>query len=152
MLNDWLVLVPADPHLVPTTSRCELACRHLAASAPRATRVSVTVRDHVAFIDCGGNLERILCPSCRAVIAQTWWQLRMGDDFAQREGFRLDAYATPCCSARRTLDELVYDWPAGFGRLSIEATNTSGGRLADRQVRELEQILGTPLRVIYRRS
>jgi len=65
-------------------------------------------------------------------------------------GFRLAVYSLPCCVARHTLDELVYDCPQAFGTFVLDAMNPDIGTLADEHKRELEEILGAELRVIYR--
>jgi hypothetical protein len=72
----------------------------------------------------------------------------MDDDY--EDGFRLDKYATPCCGKAHTLHELTYEWPQGFGRFALNAMNPNLGLLDDKYKREFEEILGTPLRVIYR--
>src|SRR5262249_58649745 len=96
----------------------------------------------------GGNHERILCPSCGVEIPTEWWQERMDEDY--ENGFKLAAYPVPCCNARKTLHELSYEWPQGFGRFALDAMNPNIGRLKDEYKEEFENILGTTLRVIYR--
>jgi hypothetical protein len=76
-----------------------------------------------------------------------WWKERMDEDYD--DGFKLATYAMPCCAARCTLHELVYEWPQGFGRFALQAMNPNIGKLDDRYKREFEEILGTELRVIY---
>lgn len=82
------------------------------------------------------------------MIPTSWWQDRMDEDYD--DGFKLAAYRTPCCGAQHTLHDLAYEWPQGFGRFALDAMNPSLGKLEDRHRRELEEILGTKLRVIYR--
>jgi hypothetical protein len=72
----------------------------------------------------------------------------MEEDYSN--GFPLAKYATPCCNALRTLHELQYEWPQGFGRFALEAMNPNIGQLQERYKEEFEQILGISLRVIYR--
>jgi len=116
--------------------------------APEAEQIKTEVNDKVVFFDCGQNFERILCPSCHAAISMEWWQERMGDDCDQH-GFRLAKYPTPCCGTACTLHDLVYEWPQGFGRFALDVMNPGIGRLNEAQQRELEKILGAPLRIIY---
>jgi hypothetical protein len=73
----------------------------------------------------------------------------MDEDYAN--GFRLGSYSLPCCGKPTTLNDLVYEWPQGFGRFAIVAMNPGIEKVSDRQKAELEKTLGTPLRVIYRR-
>lgn len=148
MSDNWITLIPEDPRFVPDRTRQALARDRLAEIAPRADAITIEVYDRVEFFHSGSNFERILCPSCRCVIPVAWWQDRMDEDFDN--GFKLAEYRTPCCGALRTLHDLVYDWPQGFGCFALEAMNPSIGKLEEGDRRELEEILGTKLRVIYR--
>lgn len=148
MSDDWIILIPEDPRFVPDGSRQFRAKLRLVELAPEAHEITAEESDTVRFLDCGGNFERILCPSCGSEVPIEWWQERMGDDFA--DGFLLRTYEVPCCSRCLTLQELVYIWPQGFGRFTLSAMNPNLGKLNDTHKNELENILGTPLRVIYR--
>ncbi len=149
MSDNWIVLIPEDPHVVPTVDRRDRAKARFAELAPLADEIESVVEEVVQFVDCGGNFERIECPSCRAEIPIEWWQERVDQDFDGR-GFHLSAYDTPCCSVRHTLHDLIYDWPQGFARYSLRAMNPELGTLRDEVKREFEAILGTRLRIIYR--
>ena len=148
MSDNWIALIPEDPRFVPEAARRSRARDRFCEIAPAADEVAIKVSDTVEFFDCGANFEQALCPSCRSVLPATWWQDRMGEDYA--DGFKLAAYPTPCCGARHTLHELVYEWPQGFGRFALDAMNPDIGKLEERDQRELEEMLGTKLRVIYR--
>ena len=82
-------------------------------------------------------------------ISGKWWNERMDDDYTKGKGFKLASYPTPCCGGQCTLHELIYEWPQGFGRFALEARNPNIGKLQERYKQELEEILGTKLRVIY---
>ena len=43
----------------------------------------------------------------------------------------------------------MHTWPQGFAQFALEVMNPNSGRLEDRHRLELEEILGTKLRVIY---
>ena len=64
--------------------------------------------------------------------------------------FILATYSMPCCGTSHTLHELVYERPQGFGRFSLEAMNSNIGELPEQGPKELEDILSTDLRIIYR--
>ncbi len=147
MSDNWIALIPEDPRFVPDEAKQRQARDRFAEVAPEADEIDIKVSENVRFFDCGGNFERICCPSCGAEIPIAWWQDRMDEDYA--EGFKLAAYATPCCGAACTLHELVYEWPQGFGRFALDAMNPNIGKLEDRHKQEFEDILGTKLRVIY---
>jgi hypothetical protein len=147
MSDNWVTLIPEDPMLIPEVAKQLLARRRLAEIASEADEVEIIVSDNVEFFDCGANFGRILCPACQSEIAVAWWQAQMDADYG--DGFVLARHATPCCGARHTLHELVYEWPQGFARFALEAMNPNIGKLEDRFKEELEGILGTKLRVIY---
>lgn len=139
MSDNWIVLVPEDPRFVPDPVHQQRARDRFAELAPEADEIEIKISENVAFFDCGTNLERICCPSCGAEIQVEWWQDRMDED--QDTGFKLAAYATPCCGKKATLNELVYDWPQGFGRFALDAMNPEFGKLEDKHKRDLENIL-----------
>jgi hypothetical protein len=147
MSDDWIALIPEDPQYTADARKQSRARDRLAEIAPDASEIVIKVCEKVEFFDCGANLERILCPSCGSEIAIAWWQARMSEDYD--DGFLLASYPTPCCRIRYTLHELKYEWPQGFGRFALDAMNPNIGRLEERYRQELEEILGTKLRVIY---
>jgi hypothetical protein len=147
MSDNWIVLIPEDPKFVPDAAKQRRARKRFVELAPRADEIEIKASDKIAFFDCGANLERIRCPSCRQEVPPEWWQDRMEEDY--RDGFVLAKYAVPCCGAKATLHELDYDWPQGFGRFALEAMNPNIRKLDDKDKREVEEILGAKLRVIY---
>lgn len=147
MSENWIALVPEDPHFIPDPARQSLARARFAEMAPEADDIEIIVSETVRFFDCGGNFDTIVCPACGEEIPLAWWQERMDDDF--EDGFKLDRYGTPCCHSARTLRELLYDWPQTFGRFALDARNPNIGTLDAEQQRELEEILGTKLIVVY---
>ncbi len=147
MSDNWIALIPEDPRFVPDQAAQSRARALFIKLAPDAHSIEARVSPTIEFFDCGTNLERILCPACRSEISTDWWQDRMDEDFD--DGFKLNAYPTPCCRTNATLHELVYEWPQGFGRFILDAMNPNLERLPDPSKAELEAILGTKLRVIY---
>lgn len=147
MSDNWIALVPEDPRFVPDAAKQQRARDRFAEIAPEADEIEIKVSENVVFFDCGGNFERICCRSCGAEIPVEWWQERMDED--HDDGFKLAAYATPCCRKKSTLNDLVYEWPQGFGRFALDAMNPNIGELDDKYKQEFEKILGTKLRVIY---
>ena len=149
MSDNWITLIPEDPRFVPAAKLRAAARDRFAEIAPEAEGIEIKVSKKVQFFDCGANFERIRCPSCRKTIPVDWWQERMNVDFSKGSGFKLAAYATPCCRKKRTLHELLYEWPQGFGRFALDAMNPNIGKLKGKYQMELEEILGTKLRVIH---
>lgn len=147
MSDNWIALVPEDPYFVPALEKQSVARNRLAEIAPDADVVEIKISDAVQFFDCGANFERILCPLCGSELPVAWWQERMDDDYEQ--GFKLASYTVPCCGETSTLHRLVYEWPQAFGRFALDAMNPNIGILDDKCKRELEEILGTKLIIVY---
>jgi hypothetical protein len=148
MSDNWIVLVPQDPLALVDADRLQRAMQRICEIAPEADETKMTVSKQPQFFDCGANLERITCPSCQQELRVDWFQDRMDADY-DGTGFRLNTYRTPCCDRPHSLNELLYEWPAGFGMCSLEVMNPNIGLLSDEQRREIEEIVGLPLRVIY---
>lgn len=147
MSDHITTFIPTDPRFGPSKKAQRAAAVLLKELAPNAEDVSSEVDDEVVFRDCGENFERVSCPQCRADIALDVWQAWMSEDCSEKGGFRLAAIVTPCCKAKTSLNELVYDWPQGFSRYSLKATNVADS-LRDDAVLELEAVLGCKLRTI----
>lgn len=148
MSDNWIALIPEDPHYVPNSEQQRLAIDRFRQIAQDADEISIKLKDSVQFFDCGVNFEKIICPNCCFEVPMDWWQDRMGEDF-KNNGFKLSQYTTPCCSAAHTLQELIYEWPQAFGRFAIEAMNPNIGMLDHEDVLEFERLLGTRLRIVY---
>ena len=148
MSDNWIALIPKDPRHVPDAERQSRARARLAEIAPDADEIEIKVSDQIEFVDCGANFERIRCPSCNTEISVEWWQERMDADCVDG-GFTLRQYAMSCCGVGHSLDQLLYEWPQGFARFVIGAMNPKIDKLSDEQKAEFEEVLGTPLRVIY---
>lgn len=140
-------MIPRDPNFVPETSRQQLARDRFAVIAPDADEIEIILSEGIRFFDCGGNFERVRCPACDAEVPTDWWQDRMTEDYG--EGFRLASYTMPCCGQQHGLHQLIYEWPQGFGRFALDAMNPNIGMLEESLLREFEELLGTPLLVIY---
>jgi hypothetical protein len=149
MSDHWIVLIPLDPRAVPSTSAQQAASEMFGRLAPTAEQITSSSYEDAQFFDCGGNFERVVCPSCRAELSNDWWLERMDEDYD--DGFRLATYSTPCCKWTGTLNDLIYQWPQGFARFCIEARNANIEVLTDDQLRQLGAALNLPVRAVYRR-
>lgn len=146
MSDDWLRLIPADPSWTPSPERAERAVAKLFSLAPDADRVEAEVYEEVTFIDQGSNFERLNCPACRAELTMEWWTERM-DEAAVSSFSQLEA-TTPCCATATTLNEVSYDWPAGFARVEISALNPRRSWLDETELGQVADALGHPLRQV----
>ena len=81
----------------------------------------VVLREEIQFIDNGGNWQEVRCPRCKAVLADDWWTQAM--DRAHGTKFAELSVKLPCCGWDSNLNDLEYDWPAGFARFSISVKN-----------------------------
>jgi hypothetical protein len=148
MPDNWIVLIPEDPFLVPAEERQREAEALLWRLAPASDEVSSTSSDGVVFYDCGQNFGSVSCPTCGQLLSLDWWRDWMDEDYAEK-GFRLVPRSLPCCGRNATLNQLTYRWAQGFAKFSLQATNPNIGQLSDASLAEIEAALGTRLRVIY---
>jgi hypothetical protein len=146
MSDHWIIVVPEEATFVPSTeARCK-AVELFRSIAPQADDVKEQATKEVRFIDCGANLERILCPTCDVEIDIEWWQDAMSEE--ADAGFPLGRLQLPCCGVSRSLAELRYDWPQAFARFSVEAMNPQIGDLTDEQMLAFESVLGCRVRKV----
>ncbi len=146
MADDWLQLIPTVPTFVPEAEAARAARERFAALVGPADELLATTTAQVAFIDAGANHERITCPRCGTQLDEGWWVRALSD--AGDGGFADLQVTVPCCRARLSLNDLGYDWPAGFARFVLEARNPATDDLSAEDVTELGRLLGTALRVV----
>ena len=149
MSDNWICVIPRDPHFVPTQDAILRAERLLSEIAPDADSISSETADTVQFRDCGSNLETIRCQECAAEISPEWWADQMGDEDYWSDGFQLEPITLPCGHIAPSLNALYYNFDQGFSRFMLEAMNPQTGQLEARQVLNLEGALGCPVKVIY---
>jgi hypothetical protein len=133
---------------VPVEDARERARLLLADLLPEADQVTAETHDETVFVDQGENFLRVLCPVCGTELPTGWWTTSM-ERACESRFVDLDVI-TPCCGRRSTLNDLNYDWPAGFARFILEACNpgiVSRGLDLD-DLRRLEEIVGCNLRTV----
>jgi hypothetical protein len=146
MSDSILKIIPADPYFIPAENAQQAALKMLLSWLPNADIVNGTASDEVNFVDPGLNLLRVICPACGHELDMMDWQGLM--DVAFQLQFADLMVMMSCCGAVGSLNDLHYDWPAGFARFILESLNPNGD-LDDAQFYELEQILGCALRKIW---
>jgi hypothetical protein len=144
--DSYIILIPQDPKFVPPTQAQRAAAALFKKLAPKSDEINATVSKGIRFHDCGENFQRVLCPSCGSELEMEWWQDSMTSEAEQN--FPLRSRLLPCCSATYNLNELTYDWPQGFACFSLEAMNPDIADLTASDLKQFEQILGSPLRKI----
>ncbi len=146
MSDTYLRIIPNDPRCVPSALARERALGVLQRAVPLADDIAGQVTPEVRFVDCGDNFETVRCPYCGADVGE-WWSVAM--EMGHEQHFRDLRATTPCCGRHTSLNELVYSWPAGFARYSLEALNPGVGSLSETLVKRLEDALGAAVRVIW---
>jgi hypothetical protein len=146
MSDNVLKLIATSPQCTADHEALKEASEVLACFFPEAGEVTFTSTEHVRFIDPGQNLERIVCPACGTEVDMAWWQKAMST--ASQTHFTELSVELPCCKTLSSLNELQYDWPAGFARFVLEVRNPSG-RVKTAQLEQLETILQCSLREIW---
>lgn len=144
-----LRLIPTDPGYVPNTPQQQAGQALLTTVVGGLAQVSSVVKEEVGFVDCGENFERVSCPRCSASLVEPWWGEAMDKAYLSR--FRDLAVILPCCGAVCSLNDLNYDWPAGFARYVLEVKSPEVAELDGQQLRALEEALGCRLRIIWAR-
>lgn len=146
MSDNYLRLIPSSPVFIPDKNAIDKAVFLLEEDFPYPDMVRIAISDSPRFIDQGANWERVTCPCCNDNLDLEWWQNAM--DRASISGFQNLSVKAPCCGVATTLNDLVYDWPAGFARFLIEISNPKED-INDARINQLETILGSPLRKIW---
>ena len=137
MSDNYLRLIPSSPAFIPDKNAIDKVVFLLKEDFPNPSP---------QFIDQGVNFERVVCPCCNETLDLRWWQNAMDNAFANK--FQNLIVKIPCCGIETTLNDLIYDWPAGFAQFLIEISNP-GMDVTDVRLNQLETILGSPLRKIW---
>ena len=145
-----LRLIPTSPDYVPDLLSQERAVALLKSqflpNPGPLSEVTARVTEQVEFIDQGENFERIVCPFCSSELAAEWWQGVMDDSY---EGHFADLrITTPCCHTESSLNDLLYEWPAGFARFVL-AIRDPILEPTHEMLDILERLLGCRIRVIW---
>jgi hypothetical protein len=114
--------------------------RLLKARFPASSDIHIICSDEVRFVDPGDNFSRIFCPSCQEELSSDWWGDTM--DRAYEKQFLDLAVTVPCCRTTTTLNDLRYEWPAGFARFRLEVRSPGIPSWGDIPLSSLEAALG----------
>lgn len=97
------------------------------------------------FIDCGSNLEYIICPQCGAYLDFGWWGEAM--DRAHKNHFMSLETELPCCKKTVSLNNLKYHFPCAFACCAILVLNPSSN-IENDIVDQVRKILCTEICLI----
>jgi hypothetical protein len=146
--DTYLILCAKDPQAQIDETNAESACDALEKLFPDADEVSYDLFDEVRFIDPGQTFDKVTCPAC-GKDAEPWWSHAM--DTAAKSEFE-DLIATAkCCGARVSLNDLIYEPNAGFGRFALVVMNAGVEGISSGQQHELELLLRQKLQVVAQR-
>jgi hypothetical protein len=139
-----MILLPADPSAVPSEERARAARELISKLRPGAHEVAMHISKVPEFFHAGTNFQSVFCPFCEVDITE-WWREKMralGDDF------RCLTTGTPCCHRATSLNDLDYLEQQGFGCFALELMNP-GADLEPEELRQMESIVGLPLRIVW---
>jgi len=146
MSDNFLRFIPSSPFYVPNEKAINEAIEVIRADFPLAKGINAETYDSPHFIDQGSNWVRVVCPNCNLEIGREWWQTAM--DQAYENNFQNLDIKVPCCGIEVSLNDLRYDWPAGFAMFKIEVRNPEKD-ISESHLKRLETILGVTLRKIW---
>lgn len=146
-----LNIISCDPAWVPSTDLVDRALLAYQRCVPAADEVEAEFLDGIQFVDQGSNFESVSCPQCGELLDEGWWSEQMGAAWSPELSQFTDLQVvTPCCQASSSLNDLDYQWPAGFASFRLRARNpVRGGFLPDAELGEIAAALGTALRQVY---
>ncbi len=138
MSDNILKFFPKDPLFTPSKAQTDDIRKFLISKFGKRHEWTIFESNEVAFIDQGGNFDFLNCPHCQQAIDIDWWQEKM--EIAYQTKFEVLEIITPCCNTKSSLNDLIYDFPAGFAKFSIELFNPP-----DIEVIEIKTILSSIL-------
>jgi hypothetical protein len=140
-------IISTDPTFEPTTDNQIIANKFLT-NLYNSNQISFEITQDIEFIDQGENFESVSCDLCGHKIEIDNWQDEM-EDAHQKQFFDL-TFKTKCCNKKTSLNTLIYKFSAGFAKFVISISDADI-ELNENQVRDLEKILATKLRIITAR-
>lgn len=147
MSEYFLRIIPTDPCFAPNSAAQQQTLVVLASMLDADIPTAVELNASVTFVDQGERFTRLSCPKCGKELEMDWWQTVM--DAAYARNFSNLMTQTPCCHNNVSLNDLVYEAPAGFARFVIELDLGERSMMLDEaQLYDLSQILGVELKQV----
>lgn len=145
MSDTILKLIPVKPSYKPSMESQEKA-RLFLNNSVKAQRIEIEQTEDVRFIDQGSNFESLSCNVCGKDIDMEIWQEHI--NIAYENQFTDLTFNTPCCYNTTTLNDLIYNQPAGFARFALMISNPQTD-LQNDEFNELQKIIGVDLKKIW---
>ena len=145
-MSDTIIkIIPADPCFRITEHKAQELVEFLK-SRIAADSIKAMLHESPVFVDCGGNLKRILCPFCKSALGFDWWGQAM--NAAYEHSFENLSVTLPCCGRKSSLNDLRYDFPCGFSIVEFSILNPRNELKKD-CFDALQELLGTSVREIH---
>ncbi|MGB4771268.1 MAG: hypothetical protein WBP58_07410 [Chitinophagaceae bacterium] len=145
MSSTVLKIIPTNAHYVPEKFQQEKAKVFLN-KLYKSGKIEFITTDITEFIDQGENFDSVSCNLCGQNIEIEDWQNAV--DKAYEKKFADLGFSTPCCNRETSLNDLTYHSAAGFAKFVVTISDALY-EIEERDLNEMQQILGTPLRIIW---
>lgn len=145
MSSTVLKIIPTTPSYVPDKIKQDNAKIFLT-KFYKDGQIEFITTDTIEFVDQGENFESISCNLCGHNIEMEAWQNAMDNTYKKQ--FTDLTFITPCCNKETSLNDLNYKSPAGFARFVISVSDPQN-EIMEKDLKELQDILGTTLRIIW---
>ena len=145
MSSTILKIIPTIPSFVPDNIKKDNA-RSFLNKLYTNEQVEFITTDTIEFVDQGENFETVSCNLCGHNIEIEDWQNLM--DSKYKNQFANLTFITACCNKTTSLNNLNYKWPAGFAKFVVSISDAQS-ELTERDLIELQDILGTTARIIW---
>jgi hypothetical protein len=149
MSDMYLRLIPKDPAYVPGGLTLPEAFARFCALVPKARDVHYSIYKTPTFVDMGGMLDRISCPNCKRDLELDWWS--QAEHQAWQNQHQDLQVVVSCCNTEISLNDLIYEMPAGYARFVLQACNPAIDGLPKTEITKLERMLGCELKILWER-
>ena len=144
-MSDYIIkIIPTDPYYRIEGQKKSKIADYLKTRII-ADSIEIKTYDSPAFIDCGSNLEKIICPICGATIDFDWWSAAM--NAASNTRFMELSVKLPCCGECSTLNDLQYHFPCGFSCTELSILNPLA-ELDDECLSYIQEVFRMPMRCV----
>lgn len=144
-MSDYVIkVIPINPYCHINIQKTQIIVDNL---KTRITADNIESKTYATpiFVDCGSNLEKIVCPVCGETISFDWWGSAM--DTAGNSSFMDLSVKLPCCGDDSTLNDLQYYFPCGFSCAELSILNPLE-ELDSECLSYIQELFETPIRCI----
>lgn len=145
MSDSLIKIIPKNHNISISKTAIEKAKNYLS-NQFGADKVVLKEYESLSFIDCGSNLEEIICPHCGKSIPFDLWGKQMS--ISKKAAFTDLTINTPCCNTAARLDKLNYNHDCGFSKFEINLINCCE-KLSDSEITKMENIFNNTIKIIY---